>query len=102
MTMFIILEPVPGSDHSRHRGKDVAITLHGHAINAWRDGGSQWKALNSRLISASMDVGDGRTIHVLSCHDPTYCASRGLKEDFYNSLKEAIPSILSADCFISC
>ena len=29
-------------------------------------------------------------------------ASRGLKEDFYNSLKEAIPSILSADCFISC
>ena len=56
MTMFIILEPVPGSDHSRHRGKDVAITLHGHAINAWRDGGSQWKAWNSRLISASMDV----------------------------------------------
>ena len=75
--------PLPDTDH---RGEGVAIVLREHAINAGRDGGSQWKAWNSRLISASLDVGSGRTIHVLSCHTPTYCTSRQVKDDFYNSL----------------
>ena len=37
---------------------------------------------------------------MLSCYGPTYCASREMKDDFYDSLQDAISSIPSTECFV--
>ena len=36
--------PVPGGNQIKRKGEGVAIVLTGPAIDAWKDGGSQWKA----------------------------------------------------------
>ena len=52
---------VPEVGQVRQRGGEgVAIVLSGKAVNAWKAGGSQWKAwLSFRLITATLEVGSG-------------------------------------------
>ena len=45
---------VPSLGRSRRRGEGIALVLRGPAIIAWRNGGSQWKAWGSRIISATL------------------------------------------------
>ena len=45
---------VPGV---KQRGEGVALVLNGRATDAWRAGGSKWKAWSSRLITATLLVG---------------------------------------------
>ena len=49
---------VPFSGRNHEKGKGVALVLHGPAVRAWRNGGSQWKAWSSRLISVTFDYGE--------------------------------------------
>ena len=66
------------------RGEGVAIVLSGEADRAW-EGGSRWKVWSSRLVSATLNVGNCSRdrLHILSCYDPTFAASREDKDIFY-------------------
>ena len=75
---------VPSLGRSRWKGEGIALVLRGPAIIAWRNGGSQWKAWRSRIISATLD---GERLHVFSCYAPTFAASRDEKDEFFNSLQ---------------
>ena len=57
--------------------------LSGSAITAWKDGGSLWKAWNSRLVIVSLKVLCRRRVsmlHVFSCYAPTHAAIREEKD----------------------
>ena len=77
------------------RGEGVALVLTGPAIAAWKDGGEQWKAWSSRLVSTKLQLSSKQTgkLHVLSCYAPTRAASRIEKDEFYNLLQQALDEI---------
>ena len=81
-----------GEGGNGQRGEGVAIVLSGPAVDAWRAGGSQWKAWGSRLITATPEIGSGRSgqLHVLSCYAPTFAASREEKNSFFDLLQDAL------------
>ena len=83
---------------SHQRGEGVALVLRGPAIIAWRDGGSQWKAWGSRIISATLDCGE--RLHVFSCYAPTFAASRDEKDEFLNSLQDALSTVLANEVYV--
>ena len=84
------------------RGEGVAILLLGPAIDAWKKTGRKWKAWNSRLISACLQVGNTSSdrLHIISCYAPTRSASREAKEDFFNELENIISAIPSGEKYI--
>ena len=94
--------PVPGGNQIKRRGEGVAIVLTGPAIDAWKDGGSQWKAWNSHLVSAKLVTGRNKAdcLHVLSCYAPTFAASREEKDEFYCVLQQALSSIPQRENFV--
>ena len=71
-------------------------------MDAWRAGGSQWKAWGSRLITATLEIGSGRSgrLHVLSCYAPTFAASREEKNSFFDLLQDALSSIPAEECYV--
>ena len=93
---------VPGRGVVRQRGEGVAIVLSGPALSAWKAGGSQWKAWNSRLVTTKLKVGSGRSshLHILSCYAPTFAASRDEKDRFFDSLQDALSLIPCDECFV--
>lgn len=72
------------------------------AIDAWRAGGSRRKPWSSRIISATLKVGGGRSdfLHMLSCYAPTFASSREDKDSFYDTLQQALSSIRSDECYL--
>jgi len=75
----------------------------GAAIIAWKDGGSLWKAWNSRLVMVTLKILHRKRVlklHVLSCYVPAYAASREEKNSFFAILQEAISSLPLGDCFV--
>ena len=92
---------MPGVGTVRQRGEGVAIVLSGQAVSAWK-AGSQWKAWSSRLVTATLKVGDrsGDKLHVLSCYAPTFAASRAEKDSFFACLQDALLSFPSDECFV--
>ena len=77
--------------------------LSGSAITAWKDGGSLWKAWNSRLVIVSLKVLCRRRVsmlHVFSCYAPTHAAIREEKDSFFATLQEAISSLSQGACFV--
>ena len=72
--------------------------LRGPAVNAWRNGGSQWKAWGSRIISATLDCGE--RLHVFSCYAPTFAASRDEKDEFFNSLQDALSMVGTNETYV--
>ena len=89
---------VPDAGQRRQKGEGIAIVLSGEAIHAWKAGGSQWKAWSSRLVTATLEIGNGR-LHILSCYAPTFIASREEKGKFYKDLQAAVSSVPSNECF---
>jgi len=66
----------------------VALVLSGPAIIAWRDGGSLWKAWNSRLVMVTLKILHRKCVsklHVFSWYAPTYCM---------------LPVLPLSDCFV--
>ena len=82
---------------SSRGGEGVAIVLSGPAIGAWKSGESHWRAWSSRLVTATLKVGSGRSdhLHVLCCYALTYAASREEKNEFFDTLQHALSEIPS-------
>ena len=76
--------------------------MSGPAIGAWKSGGSHWRAWSSKLVTAALKVGSGRSdrLHVLSCYAPTYAASREEKNELVDTLQHALLEIPSDECFV--
>ena len=93
---------VPKEGGSRQRGEGVAIVMSGPAVSAWKAGGSQWKAWSSRLVTATLETGKGKSgrLHVLSCYAPTFAASREEKDKFFDLLQDALSAIPSGECYV--
>ena len=87
---------VPGLGEIRQRREGVAIVLIGPALEAWKNGGSVWKAWLSRIILVML-VDDSfrgsNHLHVLSCYAPTFSATRQEKDSFYSTLQFALDAI---------
>ena len=77
---------VPNQVGIRQSGEGIVIVLSGVAVDAWKLGGSCWKAWNSRLVTASLKFGHQR-LHVLSYYASTFAASREEKDAFFNFLQ---------------
>ena len=79
-----------------------AVKQRGPAISAWKSAGSHWRAWNSRLVTATLKVGSGRSdcLHVLSCYAPTYAACREEKNEFFDTFPHALSEIPSDECFV--
>ena len=87
---------VPGLGHVKERGEIAGqIILTGPAIGAWKAGCKCWKAWNSRIVSTILVSGSHSQdhIYVLSCYAPTYASSREEKEEFFDSLPQAISTV---------
>ena len=99
---FVSWERCAKGTGNGQRGEGVAIVLSGPAVDAWRAGGSQWKAWGSRLITATLEIGSGRSgrLHVLSCCAPTFAASREEKNSFFDLLQDALSSIPAEECYV--
>lgn len=85
------------------RGEGVAIVLRGRAARAWKDGGSQWRAISPRLAVAQLRLKTNRQeicIHVVVCYAPTYRSQRCQKDEFYNDLQRLLSAVPSTDKFI--
>ena len=93
---------IPSDGEPVQRGEGVALVLSGPAIEAWKDGGEQWKAWGSRLVSAKLQLNNKRTgkLHVLLCYAPTRAASRAEKDEFYDMLQQALDEVPSNEVFI--
>ena len=93
---------VPGEGVVRQRGEGVALVLSGPAVVAWKAGGSRWKAWSSRLVTVTLKVGKRRCdwLHVFSCYAPTYAASREDKEEFFDTLQQAVSGVPSQECYM--
>ena len=50
---------VPEAGQPKHGGEGVAIVSSGISVSAWKADISQWKAWNSRLVTATLEVGSG-------------------------------------------
>ena len=76
------------------RYTSVAIVMSGPAVSTWKVGGSQWKAWRSRLVTATLKTGKGKSgrPHVLSCYASIFAASREEKDKFFSRMLSAFPS----------
>ena len=93
--------PVPQNNQPRKRGEGVALVFAGPAVHAWIDGGRQWKAWNSRIVSVTLSVGRNKErLHVISCYAPTFAASREMKDEFYACLQAVLLEIPQRDNFV--
>ena len=79
-------------DTARVRREGVAVVLCGRLLRAWRDGGCQWCAHSSCLVSAKLKFGSS-WMHIASCYAPTFAASRDEKDCFFEELRRFILSL---------
>lgn len=94
--------PVAGDGQVKRRGEGVAIVLTGSAIASREAGECLWKVWNSTLVTATLVNGHGNSnhIHILSCYAPTFAASREEKDEFFNTLQQALSGIPSRESFV--
>ena len=87
--------PSPGEGESCRRGEGVAILLLGNAARAWRDGGCQYDARSSRIVSARLkfDIHGCSPVWytVISAYAPTFASKRIAKEQFFADLQATLP-----------
>ena len=91
--------PLPGEGDGFQRGEGVAIVLLDWAVEAWKTGGCQWKALSSRIVTASLEV-EKKKFHIVSCYAPTRAASRQEKDAFYDDLGALLAGIPDRDLYV--
>ena len=92
--------PVPAAQGvPAYHGEGVAIVLSGAAQRAWKNGGSQWRGVSSRIVVAKLLFGD-QWLHVISCYAPTFARPRKEKENFYGELRDCLLSIPERDMYV--
>ena len=85
-------QPIPVDNFMR--GEGVALVLRSRARAAFACGGSQWRAVSSRILSCKLKWScrespreDGSTwMHIIVCYAPTFRSSRHNKDVFYGQL----------------
>ncbi|XP_065189682.1 uncharacterized protein LOC135820293 [Sycon ciliatum] len=97
--------PVPGDGApGNRRGEGVALALNKFATDAWKNGGSVWRAVGPRLVTARLKFalrgGEVAWVTVVSAYAPTYAAPRASKNQFYEQLQEVIAGVPDRDCCI--
>ena len=94
--------PTPQAGQPRQRGEGVAIILSGLAVAAWKRGGEVWKAWSSRLVTATLQLGQTSSdcLHLLSCYAPTFAASRVEKDHYLNDLQQALDTIPPSESYV--
>ena len=58
---FLILHsghPVPGAGERVERNEGVGIVLSPSMVRCWKDGGSVWNPVSSRIVSARLKLGE--------------------------------------------
>ena len=91
--------PLPDTEDSFQRGEGVALVLLDWAVEAWKNGGRQWKAWSSRIVTASVQVEKSR-LHFVSCYAPTRSARREDKDAFYEDLSAVLTGIPDSDMYV--
>ena len=97
---------IPGSGDALQCGEGVAIVLDPVLSVAWRDAGEVWTAVNSRFVSARLQMclgGSGCASSKLnvSVYAPTHGAPLEVKERFYDDLQTVIDSVPSSDVLLT-
>ncbi len=69
------------------------------AVEAWKTGGRQWKALSPRIVTATSEV-EKKKLHIVSCYVPTRAASRQEKDAFYDDLGTLLAGIPDSDLYV--
>ena len=100
---------LPGSGDALQCGEGVAIVLDPVLSVAWRDVGEVWTAVNSRLISAWLQLclgGSGcasskLNVAVVSVYVPTHGAPSEVKERFYDDLQAVTDLVTSSDILLT-
>ena len=91
---------VPQSGDAIQHGEGVAIVLDPFIANAWKDSGSVWSAVSSRIVSARLRLclRDSLKLNVtiISVYAPTHQAPAELRDQFYDDL-QAVISLAPAD-----
>ena len=95
---------VPDDGQSSRRGEGVAVILNGMALRAWRNGGGQFTAVNSRLmvVRLKFDLAGGRSdwISIICAYAPTFSSPRDVKDKFLNSLQKCLENVAPSEKFI--
>ena len=85
---------VPQSGKAIQHGKGVATVLDPFIANAWKDSGSMWSAVSSRIVSACLwlCLRDSHKLNVtiISVYAPTHLAPAELRDQFYDDLQAVI------------
>ena len=95
--------PLPRSGDAVRRGEGVAIVLRGRALQAWRAGGEQWRAVSSRIAVAQLQMTFRKrlfVIHVVSCYAPTFRSSRADKDAFFAELQGVLRDVGRHDKYV--
>ena len=72
-------------------------------IDAWQRTGKQWKAWDSRAVSAYLQVGEWTKtkLHVVLCYIPTKTESRQVKDAFFQDLESILASIPAGEKYLT-
>ena len=91
--------PIPVDNFMR--GEGVTLVLRSRVRAAFECGGSQWRAVSSRILSCKLKWScresrqeDGSTwMHITVCYAPTFRSSRHDKDVFYGQLMQVVASV---------
>jgi hypothetical protein len=84
-------------DQKRLEG--VGVFLDSEAKRAWEEGGTQWKAINSRIMYVKLKY-KKYNVSVFSVYAPTFMASNTDKDKFYGELEEEVRKISRNDLVV--
>ena len=85
------------------RGEGVGIVMGPEATKAWRDGGEQWEAVSSRIVSARLRLSGGKKpqhLSMVSVYAPTFHSPQQDKDDFYADLQRVIDLVPDSDMLV--
>ena len=94
---------LPGEGEPVRRGEGVGIVLSPEATRAWRDGGEQWEAISSRIVTARLKMKGGRHVQhlvIVSVYAPTFRAPIVEKEGFYEDLQRVLDQVSERDVLV--
>ncbi len=76
--------------------------LAGPAVRAWKARGSSWKAWSLKFVTATLVTGWGSSgrLHVMPCYGPKFAAGREEKDEFFDSLQQALSMIPSEKNYV--
>ncbi len=94
---------LPDQGDEVRRGEGVGLVLSPEATQAWVDGGKQWKAVSSRVVTARLSNGEAKHkkhLTLVSVYAPTFRAPESEKDDFFDDLQVVLDGVPSDDVLV--